>query len=421
MSTDPTLALLYDFIENPSLEPLYGLGPTMTYVRNSNATRINSKGFVEDVPFNTPRFDHVFGTGEPLGLLSEATKVNQCLWSTDLSNAVWVASNMSKGSDVVLDPQNKLANAVRLTATAANATLLQTVTNIAAPFVFAGWIRRVSGSGDIDLTADGVANWNTVTVTDEWTRVQVARSSVTNPEFGIRIVTDGDEIDFWGGQLETQTLVASSTIHTTTVQQQRSRDEIQTNDVDWYNPLAGTFYVTGAHYDDGSDSSLCSVSDAGNLADAYILLLDTPSDNAWAFHGTTTGDDGFVASTQTLGANLDHGLAAAHAANDLVLYSNGLAGIPDTAMTVPASVAYTRFTIGANSAVANAWKGHIRELRFYNVRKDDNFVSHLSLGEIPYDLADPVITGAKISRVPDGLSRDLQDVPSPLGGVISGM
>jgi hypothetical protein len=74
------------------------LHPTMSsYVRNTNASRINRYGEIEYVTYGTPRFDYDPYTFEPRGLLIEHGSTNQVLYSEDDGN--WTIANGNRYDD----------------------------------------------------------------------------------------------------------------------------------------------------------------------------------------------------------------------------------------------------------------------------------------------------------------------------------
>ena len=114
------------------------------------------------------------------------------------SNAYWVKTNTTPTSGI-LDPLSG-ATAFTFTATAANASVsknMGTLSNI----VISCWVRRRTGSG-------AVALWNgsgylAVTVTNDWTRVQVIQTGLTTGYWDMRLSVSGDAVDVAFPQLET--------------------------------------------------------------------------------------------------------------------------------------------------------------------------------------------------------------------------
>ncbi|MDB4312041.1 hypothetical protein N9937_01295, partial [bacterium] len=121
---------------------------------------------------------------------------NSLTYSRDLTNVVWTPTNMtvSKTSAGLTGETN---SACFLTATAANATIIHDAyTSSSANHLVAVWVRRVTGSGAIELTNDNGVTWTAITVTDTndfaYAFIYI---SAENPEAGIRIVASGDQIE----------------------------------------------------------------------------------------------------------------------------------------------------------------------------------------------------------------------------------
>jgi hypothetical protein len=119
------------------------------------------------------------------------------LWARDLTNAVWVnggglgtAAKTSAGADGVANA------ATRLTATGANATWLQTITLASSTILIQMDLKRITGTGGVDVTVDGGTTWFAVTPgAGVYSQVVAVQAAVTNPVVGIRLQTAGDAID----------------------------------------------------------------------------------------------------------------------------------------------------------------------------------------------------------------------------------
>lgn len=146
------------------------------------------------------------------GYLAEGQRTNLALYSNDFSPAAWVKSNITQSSGT-------------LTATAANGTLLQTVTSTSKSHTFSIQIKRKTGTGAIALTLDNGATWTTKTITSAWTKYEVTQT-LANPVFGVRVATSGDQIDIRYGQLETADF-SSSPIFTQSASVTRNSDVLR--------------------------------------------------------------------------------------------------------------------------------------------------------------------------------------------------
>jgi hypothetical protein len=102
----------------------------------------------------------------------------------------------------------------RLTATASDGTALQTITSASATRVSGFLIKRITGTGVIQITQDGGATWNTVTITNQWLRYSIAAATVTNPQIGFRIRSSGDEIAVDFAQLQSSSILGPPVVTT---------------------------------------------------------------------------------------------------------------------------------------------------------------------------------------------------------------
>lgn len=114
----------------------------------------------------------------------------------------WVDSNITRSTTLQTDPLGG-TTALRITASAGNATITNAVASPAlssAARAFSIYLRRVTGSGNIQWTMDGGTTWTTQAITASWVRYTFTATSATS--VGIRIVTSGDAIEVWGAQVE---------------------------------------------------------------------------------------------------------------------------------------------------------------------------------------------------------------------------
>jgi len=166
------------------------LDPRITFSRTSNATITNSAGQIAYAPHN---------------LLSA---------SEQFDNAAWTKTTTTVTANSAASPDGN-TTADTLTAGGANSTTLHSYTAIAQSYVFSVWIKRRTGTGDIQISADGTT-YVTKVITSSWVRYETAivpTAGTRTP--GLKIVTSGDAIDVFGAQLEIGT--TATTYNSTTV------------------------------------------------------------------------------------------------------------------------------------------------------------------------------------------------------------
>ena len=159
--------------------------PDLAYL--SPGTYTATAGSTATIPAE-PRF-------ETNGLLVEGEATNFVTYSCDFTNAAWVKTNITPLKNQT-GPDGVASSASLLTAGAANGTALFTVADggVAANKTFSLWIKRVTGTGNIDLTDNNGTNWTTQSVTSTWTKFTLAARSQAIPIVGIRIVTSADAV-----------------------------------------------------------------------------------------------------------------------------------------------------------------------------------------------------------------------------------
>ena len=385
---DADLALLYQFLAEGDLKGVDGLGPTLTCVRaDATGTRVTSDLVMEaDVPANTARFDWNPFTGQMLGLLIEETKENLALHSGDMSNAVWVANNITKETTEAVDVIGALSTNIRLTASAANGTLLQTVTSAADSYTMSIILKRITGTGNIEITADNGVSWQNVAPTFDllpagsYVRFFQTDAAETNPVIGIRIVESGDQVDCWGGDLVKGVEYPTTHVQTVASPVTRNADVISTTDMSWFNASAGTFYIKTllSHF-------------TGVLGQTFDVSDNSASDRIYVQRSAAEGAGGIVVAASVSQAamagdahaeNVVMRTAFAYSLNDVEFYTNGTrSGTGDQSVTLPTGI--SKLVLGNNFESGEALNGWIQEFRYYNVRKSNQFLEDLSNGLKP--------------------------------------
>jgi hypothetical protein len=110
---------------------------------------------------------------------------------------------------------NGTSTATEFTASAANAVLTQAITAVAGSYTFSVFLRRVTGTGDIQIAADN-GTWTTKVITGTWARYDVTQTLTAGSKTaGIRVVTNTDAIEVWGAQLEFRSSLTGYTPTTT--------------------------------------------------------------------------------------------------------------------------------------------------------------------------------------------------------------
>ena len=336
---------------------LYGaVTELVTTTRTTNAWLFNKDGLLEEVAGNLPRFDYDPVTRQPLGLLAEPTGANSALHNRDLTQAVWIKTTATALLDQVgLDGMPNTASSIE--ATAINATVLQTLTAGATSRFLSTYVKRLVGSGVVEMTMDGGATWTEITVpSGRFGRVSIPTQSVTNPEFGFRLTTSGDKIAVDIVQLESG-FYASSPIITTTSGKTRSLEThtLLLSETPWINTAATVFIQGTSDSPVNFNASLFRISD-GTIDESFIAELST------ANSGTLQIRDGAVlqaniSATLSVDRATTNRYVATWEANRAQCAVNDKISAEDTSLTLPT---VTTMQIGGTST--SKFRGHIERL-----------------------------------------------------------
>lgn len=271
--------------------------------------------------YNLP---YVYSGGVRTGKQGEPAATNLALRSNDFTNASWTKSNMTAALTAT-GPDGVANSASTLTATAGNATALQAITSASSSRVTSVYVKRRTGSGNIDLTQDNGTTWTTQTVTSSWTRVALAPVTSTNPTVGIRIVTSGDEVDVLCFQHETGTVATSPIItYGSTVLRAADAPEIATS-LFPYNVSEGTLYIKAIVATPITNARILNLNN--NIATIRVIDLFFASPTALSAY--KSADGGFMSISSTVIAG-DQRVAVRYKQDDYHSSYNGVLGTPDT-------------------------------------------------------------------------------------------
>jgi hypothetical protein len=160
------------------------------------------------------------------GTLIEESRTNVVLWNRDLTNGVWFANNLEIAKDQTgIDGLTNAASS--LMATSENGTVVQKLTLSSSARVQSAFVKRISGSGVINMTMDGGITWTRIRATSpEWTRVVIPTQTLANPLVGFQVATTGDKIAVDFVQNENSASGVTSPIWTTSEAVLRAADVV---------------------------------------------------------------------------------------------------------------------------------------------------------------------------------------------------
>jgi hypothetical protein len=318
-----------------------------------------------------------------LGLWVEGITTNYALWCRDFTNVAWTKANITATKNQT--GANGTANgASSLTATALNGTVLQTITLASAPFVVSAYVKRLVGSGVIEMTMDGGATWVDVTsqIGTAYSWVKIPTQTQLDPVVGFRIATSGDSIavDFFQAE---DSAYASTPLLTTTTTRTRPAE-------------MATFNTTGVS--------------AYNQGQRIIenVYFDTPASffaeycgNGNSLHGVTKGAPGWVMEGGADGGPVRFGHVLAGGATFAESANNGNFGIGNMNKAVgriggqgcavclnggdiatggakPINDSYSHIGLGSNGAATAPMNGYFKRLTWWRRELTDGEMLELT-------------------------------------------
>ena len=378
----PSLLIVPQFYKEGNLyqdvPPFVAEDTTMRFTvsRNTTATRVNSNGLIESVASGVPRIDWL-GQSCP-ALLVEASGQNQALWSRDLSvSGTWVASGITAVRNAI-GADGTASGATTLTATAASATITQNILHVLQSRIFSAYMRRVSGSGQIQLTTNGGINWQTVTLTSAFAPFNSGAQTVVSGQVGIRMIASGDviEVDFTQAEVGP---IATSPILTTAAAVSRAADIISASGAlvsSLIGQTEGTIYaevdvkalqgtVAKTFIDIGATNNRIFLGFTSLASNTIRLQIDTSAGLARVDIRSAVSSAGIIK------------VAAAYQSGNCLLYVNGIAG------TVLANDSFSFSTlssvfIGQTIAGTAFLNDRIRAAALYTTRLTDAQLAELT-------------------------------------------
>jgi hypothetical protein len=306
-------------------------------------------------------------------LKQEWNATNYALYSQVFSNAAWAVTNIAVANDTLGSPAG-MTTADTLTATADNATILQTITLSSANVTFSVYIKRKTGTGNIYLTTDGGTTWTAKTITTDWVRYSVNKNPVTNPVIGIKIETNTDELYVWGAQVEkplgTQTL-PSSYIVTGSTTNARGRQYL-TYSANNINLAEGSYYAEV--YTDSVSNGIFAVGHetAALTNGIYLQLKSGGVPRLQVKNGATVEVD--ISSSQS-GTDSFIKCAAKWSATDSKVFCKGVASAADTSSTMPSTKGY--ITVGDYENGYGSY-GYVGNIKIWKIAKSDTFLKAIT-------------------------------------------
>lgn len=340
-----------DYIGVPSVKTTY-TSPSTKWILGSNG--LYESGTTIRTEWST--------AGSILGTPVEEARVNVCLHNRDLTNAAWTKVNTTAAKDQT-GIDGVVNSASSITATAGNGTCLQAIVLASSARYQTAFVKRITGSGTVNMTMDAGLTWTAVTVTSSWTRVTIPTQTLANPTVGFRIVTSGDAIAVDFSQNENGTFPLSP-IETAGAAVTRNADLLKVPDTlfncsDTVGTLFVKFNKATANLTGFARLLQMNNADAADFTGAYLsgASVVTQADN-------TTIDAGVT----TISGNVSNKVAVAFQSGAQSSIVNSAAVVSTTSAF---TVAFDRLQIGNSTGAAQFANCHVQQV-LYVPRKMSN-------------------------------------------------
>lgn len=354
---DPTLNLVARGWRKSAL----GYGGGLVFSRASDAAYRTSTGLLAFATTGVLRHDYDPFTGEYLGWLIEESRTNYCLYNRDLSNAAWTKTNATATKNQTgVDGVSSSASSIA--ATSNNGTVLQAITDSSRARATSAYVKRISGTGTLEMTCDNGSTWTTVTLTGDgpngYSRVEIPTQTLSNPTVGFRIGTSGDSFAIDLVQTENGT-TKTSAIATTSAAGTRAADVLSLAVTGWgFNAAEGTLFLeAGCHHTPGGSEFALQINDGSN--NNYIGFSDLGSPDA--YFRAAAGSAQTLGSTGSM-ANAMRKVALVYKASDFAVANSGVLGATSSSFTLPSGL--TTLSIGKHASAAQIG-GWIRWIRYW--------------------------------------------------------
>lgn len=367
-----------------SLSAFHAAVKNVDFARTSEATYFDSNGILQTAAADVLRTTYDPATGEGRGVLIEGARTNEALYNRDLTNAAWSKTDCTASKDQEgIDGESNAASS--LTATGSNATCLQTVTLAESERSTSAYVKRLSGSGTVEMTTDGGSSWIDVTSDIDgsgpngYARVSIPAQTVTDPEFGFRIATSGDSIavDYFHNE---DGAFPSSPTETEGSSVTRTADSYTVGPNGDNRPFEG-FPVNGPFTVMLSGRSALGISGSQFL----VTLSDDEGENRIEVRRANESDtsirarfngSNFTTSIDTIANNIDFQLALRVEDNDLACSLDGGTSVKDE--TAPFPPGLEQLVVGSWFNLNNPAFSTIKQIAIYPSGLPDSDLETLS-------------------------------------------
>jgi hypothetical protein len=292
-----------------------------------------------------------------LGLLIESGRTNAVAAGTrrDLTQAAWTKTNVTAAKNQTgIDGVANSASSI--TATSNNGTCLQAITLGSSARYQSAYVKRITGSGTVEMTMDNGSTWTAVTVTSSWTRVTIPTRTLANPTIGFRLGTSGDAIAVDVVQNENGAFPLSPIDDSYNT---RNSDLITFSDVSWFGTTEGTLYFNGDRHIEASQGLFEMSDGTANNTIVFITGSGTPGQQRFdvVSGGAAKAQLSYFVDTVD---NTNHIIVGTYKSNDFRGCANGGSIVSDASGSVLSGI--TTATVGKRAAGASLINGKVREV-----------------------------------------------------------
>lgn len=258
-----------------------------TFTRATNATYF-AGGLLQTATSGNPRFP-TDASSVPQGLRLSGAQTELAIQNRDLTNVAWTATTATVAKDQTgVDGAATAASSIL--ATAGNATVLQSITSGSASRITGAYVKRLVGTGEIDITQDNGATWTPIVPTASYTFLTLPAATVTNPVIGFRIVTNGDKIavDFVSQRVAA---FIFDVIPTTTVSVTQNADTFIFPTTGWLSLAGGAWAASGSAVLNVSTQTAMATNNAGTFGagNGSVARVNSSGNNvSYQFAGNGT-------------------------------------------------------------------------------------------------------------------------------------
>jgi hypothetical protein len=376
----PILALIpsaYRTSNVYSVLPVNGDGD-FTFSRDSNGTRVQENGLIENVDNNVPRLDWL--NSNCPSLLLEPQRTNNLKYSEDLTNSVWSLLSAGTGVNPIVTANYSIAPNGTLTAdrvvlnqgsgTSNNDySIIRQVVSSVGQGVSSVYMKSNTNNDyviSIDDLGTGIKN---VTVTNQWQRFEYSETTNDRLQLSLRGNTNSNyaDISVWGTQMEAGSYPTSyKKTEASTVT--RLKDFISGGgNANLFNSLEGTFFVQMASFLNAqTNSNGIELSDSSGQ-NRVTIQYDTQNNQVRAEIKLANVTQALLFTNSYDVTNFNK-IAVTYKYNEAKLYINGGLISTDTSVNIFAENTLTevRSTIAGISADAFNLQAKIKDLKVYD-------------------------------------------------------